>query len=170
MQITHYAPAPIQLPPTAIPFETMVLSPYLYAERLVYRIDHQGETQLLEAPYALLEHLDDTIKIEGMERYSAALLGRCRAVARVFNHPGPVTCHLFVARAGAPSFPTHTDPDTVFLYVVSGCKHLQVGEAEYAVSAGEALLIPAHVPHRALNHTPSTMLSFGLEHYLADKL
>jgi mannose-6-phosphate isomerase-like protein (cupin superfamily) len=112
----------------------------------------------------------NSIKLEGMEKYSKEFFGKCKYYGDKYKHDGPVTCHLFSARAGDPSFPMHTDPDDVIILCCEGRKSMIVDGQYLFADEGEEIYIPAGMPHQALNEFSALTLSFGLEKYLKDKL
>jgi mannose-6-phosphate isomerase-like protein (cupin superfamily) len=117
-----------------------------------------------------VRHADKTIKIEAMERFSETLYRLCRRIADELNHDGPVTCHLFLSRINSDSFPSHTDPDDVLLYVVDGEKTIILSNETVTLTPGQALFMPYGTVHQAINRKDSIMLSFGLERYTLEKL
>lgn len=151
-------------------FEQFIQQDLPYQQRLVSRVDQHGLQHWLEQPSDLYRYLTDTIKVEGMERYSPEVYALCCAAGIKYNHAGPVTCHAFLAGAGSGTFPLHRDPDDVLIYVISGVKVLEIAGREIELAAGEDVFIPQNTPHRAINKYPSLMLSIGLERYLQDKL
>ncbi len=152
-------------------FDQVVFNPYSYEQQLVKTVvNGQSRTILSIDDLSNYFGADRTIKVEGMERLSEPLHRFVKRVARWTDHDGPVSCHLFSASVGSESFPTHTDPDDVFIYVVTGTKHMEVDGKEYKLLAGQAIFIPHDVPHRALNTEASIMLSVGLERYILEKL
>jgi mannose-6-phosphate isomerase-like protein (cupin superfamily) len=111
----------------------------------------------------------ETIKIEGMERYSKDIFDACSRFSKKYNHNGPVTCHAFYAPAGACSFDLHTDPDDVVIYCCEGIKTMFVDGNSLTILPGESIFIPANTIHKATNQHESLMLSFGLEKFLSQK-
>lgn len=149
--------------------DDILSSPYPYEQQLV-KILNKGIVIDAMSVSDVLEHSDKVIKIEGYEKLCPTLFQACKDLAEVMEHDGPVTCHLFISPKGGKSFPTHTDPDDVFLYVVSGMKHMAVNDDVKLLTAGDSLLIPRDTPHRAYNLNDSKMLSFGLERFIVEKL
>lgn len=149
--------------------DDILSSPYPFEQQLVKILNKGIVIDALSAS-DVLEHSDKVIKIEGMEKLCPILFQACKDLAEVMEHDGPVTCHLFLSPAGGKSFPTHTDPDDVFLYMVSGMKHMAVNDSVKLLTAGDTLLIPRNTPHRAHNLNDSKMLSFGLERFIVEKL
>jgi mannose-6-phosphate isomerase-like protein (cupin superfamily) len=113
---------------------------------------------------------DRVIKIEQYDKFNAVLFAVCRDLGIDFSHQGPVTCHVFVSPAGAESFPEHTDPDDVYLFMLRGEKRIRVEDHEHRLRAGNGLFIPHGTPHEAFTDQDSVMLSFGLEHFIEEKL
>lgn len=144
-------------------------NPLAYEQKLVWKINIKGEQILLESFNELYNSGIDTIKIEGFERYSQAVWDKGCEYAKIYNHNGPVTCHVFIAYADSPSFGTHTDPDDVIIYCCDGVKTMVINDKYTIIKKGESTYIPANTPHRALNEYAATTLSFGLEKFLKDK-
>lgn len=161
---------PIDLTPDELRLPAVLQSPYLYEENLVYYIDSDGRGQSINYMGEWVRHMDKTIKIEGYEKFSPRLRATCLSLGQYFDHDGPVTAHVFMAEANSVSFPTHTDPDDVVIYTVTGQKTMVVEDQLWTINPGEALYIPAHTPHRATNATAAVTISFGLERYLLEKL
>lgn len=141
-----------------------------YKERIISLIDDEGRDTLLESSLELSKYSHATIKIENLEKYNQQIFDYCKELAIHYEHNGPVTCHAFYAIADAYSFPTHTDPDDVYLYCCEGTKTLVVDGNEVILNEGESIFIPANTPHKATNKYESLMLSFGLEKFIQDKL
>lgn len=151
-------------------FEQFIQQDLPYQQRLVSRVDQHGLQHWLEQPSDLYNHLADTVKVEGMERYSPEMAAICQALAIRYRHAGPVTCHAFLADTGSGTFDLHTDPDDVVLVVIAGRKIIEVDGVEHELTVGDDLFIKKGTPHKAINRYPSLMLSIGLENYLTDKL
>lgn len=154
--------------------ERILFSPYSYQQELVKSINAEGlDDRLPSASHyfsSQKQEIKPTIKIEGIEKLNEFFWELSSKVARGYLHKGPVTCHCFIAAAGSPSFPTHTDPDDVIIYVIAGTKLMVVNGEQIWIRAGQYIHIPANTPHRADNREMSIMLSFGLERYIQDKL
>jgi mannose-6-phosphate isomerase-like protein (cupin superfamily) len=157
--------------------EQLLTHPYCFDQRQVYAVLTDQSTVMLHSPEdyrAMKELMPLTIKIEGMERMRPNVAQACRSLAKLFNHDGPVTCHLYVADAGAASFPLHVDPDDVFLQVVSGRKDMLLEgddpHVERFLDRDNPLFIPRGTAHQALNLHASVMLSYGLESWGVDKM
>lgn len=118
----------------------------------------------------VVENEDRVIKIEQYEKFSQRLFDVCRDLGRAFDHRGPVTCHVFISPAGGQSFPEHTDPDDVFLFMLKGKKHVRVNAVEVTLCAGDDLFIRHDTPHEVFTEEASVMLSFGLERFIVEKL
>lgn len=70
---------------------------------------------------------------------------------------------MYISPKDSKSFPTHTDPIDVFIYVIEGTKVMEVNNSTHTIKEGEYISIPAGTPHRAINSYNSTMLSIGIE-------
>lgn len=150
--------------------DDILSSPYPYEQQLVKILT--GDIAIdAQSPSDVLEHSDKVIKIEGYEKLNRTLFRVCQSLAKEFRHDGPVTCHLFVSPAGGKSFPWHTDPDHVILYMVEGYKTMEVeGQGSIVMQPGSSIYIPQGTHHRAINIRSSKMLSFGLERFITEKL
>lgn len=144
-------------------------NPLAYEQNLVSKINIKGEQIPLNSFNELYSSELCTIKIEGMERFSKSLWEKCCEFGVIYNHIGPVTCHVFIAHKDSPSFDMHTDPDNVIIYCCHGTKTLIINEKHHTVKEGEYVYIPANTPHKALNEFSAVTLSFGLEKFLKDK-
>jgi len=150
--------------------DAVLSSHYPYEQGQVWVIHPSGlSTQALNA-MDVIKCEDCTIKVEGYEKLSRRLFDAVQSVAQNLNHNGPVTCHLFRSPKGAASFPAHTDPDDVVLYIVSGTKTIELEDRVATLGAGEVLYLPRGTIHRAVNHDASLMLSIGLELFTVEKL
>lgn len=147
-----------------------VLASSLFYEQGLVKFVSSGRSQDCFSPWMYVENSESVFKIEGYERFSLKMFDECRYLAEHYKHTGPVTCHLFKSPQGATSFPAHTDPDDVVLYMVSGQKDFEHDGGVLTLHEGEILLIPAGTTHRAINTNDSIMLSFGLERFLVEKL
>lgn len=164
--------------------DDVLLQPYFYTQGLVKRIRQSGkhviqETMDSPSDYRFLKDSMEpdkyTVKIEGMERLTHTLwqvVNQLVSGAREFKHPS--SCHCFIANKNSPSFPDHTDPDGVFIYVLEGMKSMVVtekGEAsEVKLQVGDGLWIPPGTIHRATNEEASVMLSIGFDKFHLEKL
>lgn len=144
-------------------------NPLAYEQKLVSVINTKGEQIILSSFNELYSVESTTIKVEGMEKFSLDVWNKCKYLAMMYSHKGPVTCHAFIAKEGSPSFPLHTDPDDVVIYCAEGKKKMFVENRYIVLEAGDELYIPANTPHQAFNDTEAFTLSFGLEKYLKDK-
>lgn len=144
-------------------------NPLAYEQKLVSIINTKGEQILLSSFSELYNDPESTIKVEGMEKFSIEIYNKCQYLSLKYDHKGPVTCHAFIAKDGAPSFPLHTDPDDVIILCVEGTKKLLVNNEYILLEAGDDVYIPANTPHQAFNEMAAFTLSFGLEKYLKDK-
>lgn len=150
--------------------DEILFSPYTYQQEFI-KIIVSPDMCISAANVAeTMRHVDKTIKIEGMERLSETLYRLCREVSDKMSHDGPVTCHLFLSRAGSESFPEHKDPDNVLIYVVDGEKTMKLGEEMITLTSGQALFMLHDTVHQAINFKDSIMLSFGLERYTLEKI
>lgn len=145
-------------------------NPLAYKQNLVSIINKKGEQIPLSSFSELYGDQEATVKIEGMERFNSSLYEKCEQFKKKYNHNGPVTCHLFLARSHSPSFGEHTDPDDVIIHCVEGKKTLTVNGEYITLREGEEVFIPANTPHKAQNDFAAMTLSFGLEKFLADKM
>lgn len=150
---------------------TLLLHELLYDEKLVYVIDNQSREILLNNVGDFFNFDPDrSVKIQGMERYSSEVFDLGNHYAKLYNHNGPVTCHLFMANKNSPSFKMHTDPDHVVIHCCEGKKTFIIDDKYIILEAGDHVLIPAGVKHQALNEHDAITLSFGLEFFLKDKI
>ena len=97
-----------------------------------------------------------TVKIEGLEKHY-------KSITHDLGITKKHTVHLYVSPKDSKSFPTHTDPIDVFIYVIEGTKVMEVNNFAHTIKEGEYISIPAGTPHRAINNYNSTMLSIGVE-------
>lgn len=142
----------------------------LYKEDLVKYIDHLGTMRSVHSFGHLRDIYQHTVKIEGMERIFREVFDIGQQLARETGHWGPVTCHLFWAKPGSYSFPEHTDPYDVYLSVVSGSKGMRINGEERTLTPADPMVhLPGSVPHQAVNHHESWMLSFGLDTFIAER-
>lgn len=147
-----------------------VLASHTFYEQGLVKYLFLNQTQDAYGPMDYVQHSENVFKIEGYEKFNLKTFEECRRLTQHFNHIGPVTCHLFKSPKGAISFPRHTDPDNVVLYMVSGRKEFEHDGGVLTLEQGEILFIPAGTAHRAVNTEASVMLSFGLERFLVEKL
>lgn len=144
-------------------------NPLAYEQNLVSKINTKGEQILLSSFSELYSTEPHSIKVEGMEKFSESVWNKCINLGKIYNHNGPVTCHVFIAYENSPSFGMHTDPDSVVIYCCSGTKTLIINGDHCIINAGQSVYIPANTPHQAFNEFAATTLSFGLETFLKDK-
>lgn len=147
----------------------LLAGPYMYEEGFVKHIVG-GIVRQANSLADVIEYADKVLKIEGIEKLSPFLFSTCQQVAEFFQHKGPVTCHLFRSPYGSISFPLHTDPDDVVIYMVKGNKVFKTDSDDVLVNEGEWLHIPKGSMHRGWNIEDSIMLSFGLELFIVEKL
>lgn len=157
----------------------VLFQPYFYEQGLVKILSKCGDEVLQSTLGSVgeyhkvaggFEETDYCIKVEGIEKMSPKVwqLLNC-AVNPHGNDKTPLSCHMFVSKAGSPSFPEHTDPDGVMLYVIAGKKTIAAGGKTYEISPGETLWIPAGTKHQAFNHHSSIMLSIGFDRFHIEK-
>ena len=144
---------------------------YPYEQKDISVIDNLGRQIILDDFYELMKMRESpfTIKIESMEKYSPELYQMSIDYAKLYEHEGPVTCHVFWAREGDCSFPEHIDLDDVVIHCASGTKHMTVEGNDRFIEEGYHIFIPAGTKHQAMNTSDSIMLSFGLERFSIEK-
>jgi mannose-6-phosphate isomerase-like protein (cupin superfamily) len=153
----------------SLKLDDVLASPFFYEQGLVKYV-LLGQSHDAYNPWDYIQNSASVFKIEGFERFSLKMFDECRYLAEHYKHHGAITCHVFKSPKGAKSFPEHTDPDDVVLYMVSGQKEFVHDGGVLTLHEGEILLIPAGTRHRAVNTEASVMLSFGLERFLVEKL
>lgn len=147
--------------------DELLFSPYPYEQQMVKYITADGrQITAFDASEMMKVREHGTIKIEGMEKISKKVFDALKQI----DHHGPVTCHVFIASQNAPSFPDHTDPDDVLIYVVDGVKTMCIDHIDLPLSVGQSIFIKAGTLHRAINHRASVMMSIGLEKFVLEKL
>ena len=151
-------------------YEKIIYSVLSYEQNYVSTIDGQGRHIYLNSPGDLAKCSGNTIKIEGLEKYSLELDQFCKNLGLKFNHRGPVTCHAFKAYPNSMSFGLHKDIYDVYLLIIDGTKHMWFDGSVHELTVGQTLFMPANSPHAAINKHESLMLSFGLEPYITDQL
>lgn len=170
--------------PEDIDIESLLLNQYFYDQGLVKML-HEEHGEILQTTIGsvgeYIERRDSkaSFKVEGMERYSEKIWGQCVVLSRAVRNDmlslihKPISCHCFVAEAGSVSFPNHTDPDDVCIYVIDGEKKVIITtdgeECAHNVGIGEYILIPHSTTHRVINEKSSIMLSIGFDRYHMDK-
>ena len=97
-----------------------------------------------------------TVKIEGLET-------QYESITHDLGIDKKHSVHLYISPKDSKSFPTHTDPIDVFIYVIEGTKVMEVNNSIHTIKEGEYIFIPAETPHRAINIHDSTMLSIGIK-------
>lgn len=145
----------------------------VYEQRLANSIVVENNNvlqKLITDVSELYKTQEQTIKIEGMERFNEDTWKLCNYFANKFGHKGPVTCHVFIANKNSPSFPMHTDPDDVIIYCCNGNKTLQIEDKIVTLQPNDYVYIPYNIPHKAINENASTILSIGLERFLIEKI
>lgn len=149
----------------------VLASTYAYEQGLVFTIDHDGLDHRHTSANDYLEHRHGrSTKIEGMERLSPQLWKTCDTIVNGPAARGPFSCHVFIAGLDDSSFPDHTDPDGVFLYVVKGTKTMWVDGIKYVLREDETLYIPPNTAHHAENNYASIMLSIGFDSFMSEKI
>lgn len=141
-----------------------------YEQNLVYVIDDEGRDHLISSVSEINAFDSKTIKIEGMERYNNRVWDLVNSIKSDYGHTGPVTCHVFLAESGSPSFSEHTDPDDVVILCCEGTKTLKINNKTITLEQGDTVLIPRDTPHQALNTESSLIMSIGLERFFVDKI
>tara|TARA_B100000768_G_scaffold4311_2_gene5266 strand:- start:2431 stop:2949 length:519 start_codon:yes stop_codon:yes gene_type:complete len=158
-------------------FLSIISSDIAYEQNMVYAIDENGREHLMKNFADTLANKDtNSIKIERMEAYNSEIFSYCLELEDMYEHNGPITCHLFYAEKNAHSFKKHTDPDNVVIYCCEGMKtiamegHTMGGEPVFTLKEGAILHIPANTLHQAFNEHEALTLSFGLEKFIEDKM
>ncbi len=151
-------------------FEKFIFEESVYQENIISIIDDLGRQIFLENLGQLQKNFGKTIKVESMEKFNFEIYNFCECLKVKYNHKGPVTCHAFRAFENSKSFPQHTDPDDVFLFVIFGEKKIILEGRTIILKEGDSLFIPSNTAHQAINEKESLMLSFGLEKFLIDKI
>lgn len=144
---------------------------HLYQQGLVFTIDVEGRDHREQCYHDWLRNrFGRTTKIEGIERLNKKLWDFCNTIVNgPMRSSSPFSCHLFWANEDDPSFPDHTDPDGVFLYVVKGQKTMVVDGSIYTLEKDQTLYIPPGTKHHAVNYNASVMLSIGFDNFLVEK-
>ncbi len=71
------------------------------------------------------------------------------------NKLGGLTLFAFPEGEGLS---THTTPADALVYILDGEAQIEIGEKEMVVAAGEAVVMPANVPHALMAKVPFKML------------
>lgn len=144
---------------------------YPYEQKDISVIDNLGRQIILDDFFQLIQmrEFPYTVKLESMEKYSETLYNYTKELAKIYNHNGPVTCHVFWARTSDCSFPEHIDLDDVIIHCAQGAKHMMIEGKDVFLKAEEEVLIPHGTKHQAMNTSDSIILSFGLERYSIEK-
>jgi quercetin dioxygenase-like cupin family protein len=147
-------------------------SPYPYEQGMVKAIIEGGkQLTLVNAAEAREHYQHGCIKIEGMEKLNQKVWDFCQLIRSDTGKNQPFSCHVFIANEKAHSFPDHTDPDGVFLYVVEGEKTIVLNDTdEITLKKRGSTFIPAGTVHRAINRKASVMLSIGFDKFISEKL
>ncbi len=144
-----------------------------YEQKIVSVIDDQSRQIVLSNLNELYQYSNTTIKLEQMEKYNEGIFQKCQELRTKYSHPGPVTCHAFLAFKGSKSFGVHTDPDDVIIECLFGSKTLYVAtknDRRHVLKQGEYIFIPANTEHEIINEEKSLILSFGFEKFYTEKL
>jgi hypothetical protein len=156
--------------------ESWLTFPLLYEEQLVKYITDDIKVHTAKSFADIMDGRNKTIKIEGVERISPAVYEQTLKIRELTQHKGPITCHLFWAQAGSPSFPMHTDPYIVILEIIDGTKKM-LWESNGKIypyilkkNCNTPFVIPSMARHMAVNEHESIMLSFSTEGFLQDRL
>jgi len=154
-------------------FENFLYTDLVYEQKIVSVIDDQHRQILIENIRQLHDYTNCTIKLEQMEKYNEGIFQKCQELRTKYSHPGPVTCHAFLAFKGSKSFGVHTDPDNVIIECIFGSKTLYVAtknDRRHVLKQGEYIFIPANTEHEIINEEKSLILSFGFEKFYTEKL
>jgi len=154
-------------------FENFLYTDLVYEQKIVSVIDDQHRQILIENIRQLHDYTNCTIKLEQMEKYNEGIFQKCQELRKKYSHPGPVTCHAFLAFKGSKSFGVHTDPDNVIIECLFGSKTLYVAtknDRRHVLKQGEYIFIPANTEHEIINEEKSLILSFGFENFILKNL
>jgi hypothetical protein len=154
-------------------FENFLYTDLVYEQKIISVIDDQSRQILIDSVHQLHEYPNCTIKLEQMEKYNESIFQKCQGLKEKYSHPGPVTCHAFLAFKGSKSFGLHTDPDNVIIECIFGSKTLYVdtkNDRRHVLKQGEYIFIPANKEHEIVNEEKSLILSFGFEKFYTEKL
>ena len=150
---------------------SILQAPILYDENAVFFIDFDGKVHKAHSFSEVLKNSHNTIKMERMENFSRAMNEECLALAKKYNHTeGPITCHLFYAKKGSPSFKPHTDPFDVVIYCCEGTKTIEINGIMHDINVGEYFHIPSGTLHQAFNNSEALTLSFAFEDYMENRI
>ena len=118
---------------------------------------HPRKVELLQSSY----NNGSTIKISYLENWSKTL----RSLAHSLGTN--TTIHLFLSPDKGSAFGYHADDNDVLIHMQYGKKRFFIWyggeEVIYELSAGDVLLIPRGVAHKAENMGASAHLSVGLQ-------
>ncbi len=106
----------------------------------------------------------------GADMATAATAGirRTEALRHDFGDDGRELRQVRVDFAPGAAFPTHSHPGEEIAYVLEGTVEYQLGtQPPVLLKAGDALFIPAGVPHSARNH--GSVNAAELATYILDK-
>ena len=98
----------------------------------------------------------NVVKVEGLEH-------EFEHIVQKLGITDKHTVHCYISPPFGISFPDHTDPIDVFIYVLEGSKTMMVDGEITIIEEGSYIKIPANTPHHAMNIEPSIMLSIGIE-------
>lgn len=156
---------------TICEYERLITSDLPYEQKIISIIDDFGRQIFLDNLGQLHSNFGKTVKIESMEKYNFSIYDYCNYLKMMYNHNGPVTCHLFKSYENSKSFDLHFDPDDVLLFNVFGEKNIAFENGEEVIlKTNEVLFIPSGKKHKAINRKESLMLSFGLEKFFVEKI
>lgn len=147
-------------------FDIFIQNNIVYEQNILYYIDDLGKDHLIKNIGQLHSIYGKSVKLESAEKYNLEIFNLCKS----FDHPGPVTCHIFRSCTNSKSFPKHTDPDDVLLLMISGKKDIIIDNKRISLEEGNKIFIPADTLHEAINTSDSLMLSIGFEKFLIDKI
>ena len=71
------------------------------------------------------------------------------------NKSGSLTLFAFPEGEGLS---THTTPADAMVVILDGAAHIEIGDAEMVVAAGETVVMPADIPHALMAQKPFKML------------
>ena len=102
--------------------------------------------QIREASYELAAIANAVGSASGRDVHSLVLGGSAEALADEFSKKGGGTVTLFAFDAGQ-ALSEHTAPFDALVQVVDGVTEVTIGGQPVLLRAGEAVLMPADIPH-----------------------
>lgn len=96
------------------------------------------------------------VKVEGLEH-------EFKHIVDEIGITEDYSIHCYISPSMGKSFPEHTDPMDVFIYVLEGYKVMMIDGDMFGIEDGSWIKIEANTPHYAMNVEPSIMLSIGIE-------